>query len=85
MIELYKVVQSYWGNIVHEKSGEHIKFQAQVSEGPSEGRYVIKYSHDYQPVEGAMVNFGATATHAKSIEEAKSKVEKWAEWAAKSL
>ena len=78
MVEFYKEIARYQAIIVHEKTGEHIDFKAVVLEGPSEGRFFIRYSHTYRPSAEAGFYYSDSYTGADSAEEAEEKVRHWA-------
>ncbi len=84
MVELYKEIARYQALIVHEKTDEHIDFKAVVLEGPSEGRFFIRYSHTYRNSDMMGFYYSDSYTGADSAEEAEIKVRHWAEAIEKS-
>ena len=79
MIEFYKQVARYRAVIQHDRTHDLIEYWAEVYEGPTEGRYSIRYSHTLRPTEEAGDYFSDTYAWADSQATAELYVREWAE------
>lgn len=78
MVEFYKLIAEYRADIMHEKTGEMIDFNARVYQGPPNDDFTIRYSHTYAGQEGSGFNYSNSQTRADTAEEAEATVQRWA-------
>ena len=79
MVEFYRTLEVFWASIYNERCDERFTSVAEVSEGPIEGRFYIRYSHTYHPTVDAGPYYSDSYTSADTLSVAKMHVENWFE------